>query len=258
MLIKAKSLKGYKLSGIDGDIGSVKEFFFDDKFWTIRYLVANTGNWLTGKEVLISPYFIQSVDYDREFVNVDLTKQQIKDSPPIENDAPISRQYEESYIQYYGTPTYWLGTGTWGMYPTLMRDHNQWELSRNENVEHSWNANLRSTKDVSGHNFQATDGEIGHVDDFVINDDTWTIRYLVLDTKNWLPGKKILISTEWIECISWDDSKVFLNLSRETIKHVPEYDEDAVISRDYEVKLHQHYNREGYWFNEPVTSGYTH
>lgn len=208
--------------------------------------------------MLISPYFIQSVDYEREVVNVDLTKQQIKDSPEKESETPISRQYEESYVSYYGTPSYWMGANMWGMYPYLMRDHNQWELNRDKpDLEQSWDANLRSTKDVSGHNFQATDGEIGHVDDFIINDDTWTIRYLVLDTKNWLPGKKILIATDWIECISWEESKVYLNLSRDTIKHVPEYDEDQVITRDYESQLYKHYNREGYWFNEPVISGYS-
>lgn len=256
MLIKAKTLKGFKLNGIDGEVGSVKEFFFDDKFWTIRYLVANTGNWFTNKQVLISPYLIQSVDYESEHVNVNLSKQQIKDSPSYENDLPVSRQYEESYASYYGTPFYWGGVNMWGAYPYLERNREKWNIS--ESFQESWEPNLRSTKDVSGHDFQATDGEIGHVDDFIINDETWTIRYLILDTNNWLPGKKVLISTQWIDSISWEDSKVYVNLSRETINKVPEYDEDMVLTRDYEAQLHRHYNREGYWFNEPVMSDYSH
>lgn len=256
MLIKAKSLKGYKLNGVDGDVGSVKEFFFDDKFWTIRYLVANTGNWFTNKQVLISPYLIQSVDYESELVNVNLSKQQIKDSPEYESDKPVSRQFEETYADYYGTPVYWGGAYMWGENAFLERDRERWS-TRNDYQE-SWDSNLRSTKDVTGHNFQALDGEIGEVDDFIINDDTWTIRYLILDTNSWLPGKKILISTQWIDRISWDEQKVYVNLSRETIKHVPEYDEDLVISREYENQLHNHYNREGYWISESAMSDYSH
>jgi uncharacterized protein YrrD len=255
MLIKAKTLKGYNLNGIDGEIGKVKEMYFDDKFWTIRYLVVTTGNWFTGKDVLISPYFIQSVDRDAELVHVDLTKQQIADSPSAESDKPVSRQYERTHINYYGTPVYWGGVSTWGMYPTAIRDRSLWNDEIDE--ANSWDPNLRSSKEVSGYNFQAVDGEIGYVHDFIINDDTWTIHYLVLDTSKWLPGEKILISTEWIERISWDNAKVYLDLSRETIKNVPEYDEDQVLSRDYETRLHQHYNRKGYWIGDPAYSDYS-
>jgi uncharacterized protein YrrD len=256
MLVKAKSLNGYTLNGIDGEVGSVKEVYFDDKFWTVRYLVVSTGNWLTGKKVLISPYFIQSIDYESELVDIDLTKQQVYDSPSWDEEKPVSRQYEELYSSYYGTPAYWYGTNIWGTYPYIVRDRTKWQ--EDKNIESPWESNLRSSKEVDGYNFQATDGEIGHVDDFIINDDTWTIRYVVLDTKNWLPGKKILISTQWIDRISWEDSKVYVDLARETIKNVPEYDEDEVITRDYESRLHQHYNREGYWLREPAFSDYSH
>ncbi|NJK93837.1 MAG: PRC-barrel domain containing protein [Bacteroidales bacterium] len=256
MLIKTKTLKGYKLNGIDGEIGKVKEFYFDDKYWTVRYLVAETGNWFTNRPVLISPYFITSVDYSSELVNIDLPKQRIYDSPSWDDDKPISRQFEESYNTYYGTPVYWAGANMWGAHPYLIRDKEKWGADTNR--ENNWDPDLRSSKEVSGYNFEATDGEIGHVEDFVINDENWAIRYLVLDTKNWLPGKKVLISTQWIDRISWDQSKVFVGLTRETIKHVPEYDEDEVISRDYESKLHQHYNREGYWVGETNIREYSH
>lgn len=256
MLIKAKTLKGYKLNGIDGEIGSVKEFFFDDKFWTVRYLVANTGNWLTNRQVLISPYFIQSVDTEAELVNISLYKQQIFDSPQWESDKPVSRQYEESYASFYGTPNYWGGTMMWGTYDVLLRDPKKWKV--NEGEKTSWDPNLRSTKDVEGHNFQALDGEIGHVDDFIINEDSWTIRYFVLETNSWFSGRKTLISTQWIDRISWEDKKVYINLSRETINHVPEYDEDKVLTREYENQIYNHYNREGYWHQEPNVSAYSH
>ncbi len=252
MLIKSKSLKGYKINAMDADIGRVKEFFFDDRFWTIRYLVVETGNWFNSKQVLISPYFIQTVDYESELVNVNLTKQQVADSPAYDSDLPVSRQYEEEYTIYYGTPYYWGSTNMWGSYPYIIRDRELWK--RDENKENSWNPNLRSSKEVLDYDFQAIDGEIGHVDDFIINDDTWTIRYLVLDTKSWLPGRKVLISTEWIDRISYDESKVFVDLSRETIRNVPEYNEDEVLTREHENVLHQHFNRQGYWVDTPAYS----
>jgi hypothetical protein len=105
---------------------------------------------------------------------------------------------------------------------------------------------------VSGYHIQAADGEIGHVEDFIIDDETWTIRYLRINTLNWWPGKKVLISPLWIQRVSWAESKVFVNLSREAIKKSPEYTEDFLLTRDYETALHQHYSRRGYWLDELV------
>jgi hypothetical protein len=107
-----------------------------------------------------------------------------------------------------------------------------------------------TTPTTAGHRIQARDGEIGDVEDFVIDDDTWAIRYLIVDTGNWWPGKKVLISTPWIERISWELSTVFINLTREAIKQGPEYTEEALITRDYKTRLHRHYNRQGYWADE--------
>lgn len=255
MLTDAKSILKYKLNSLDEEVGGVKEFFFDDKFWTIRYLVANTGSWLNKRQVLISPYFIGTVDHNLEFINVNLRKNEIENSPSIDTDKPVSRQYEESYYSYYGAPVYWGGPDAWGPTPALIRDRGQWKNDKSQ--EGSWDPNLRSTKDVTGHSIQASDGEIGHVDDFIIDDENFTIRYLVIDTKNFLPGKKVLISPEWIDRISWDDSKVFINLTRETIKNSPEFDEDEGITREYESRLFDHYRRKHYWVEEPVGSGYT-
>jgi len=138
----------------------------------------------------------------------------------------------------------------WGAYPTIMPDPEQWR--KPTQAEKAWDPHLRSTRDVSGHHIQAADGEIGHVEDFIIEDGTWAIRYLIIDTQNWWPGKKVLVSPHWIERISWSESKVFVNLSRETIKQAPEYSEDALLTRDYEAGLYRHYDRPGYWVDEPV------
>jgi len=102
MLNKVKTLKGYKLKCIDGEIGKVKEFYFDDHHWTIRYLVADTGNWLVGRQVLISPYALDGVNNEDQYIIINLTKNQIENSPSLDSDKPISRQYEKNYYTYYG------------------------------------------------------------------------------------------------------------------------------------------------------------
>ena len=250
MLSKAKTLKGYKLDSLDGEIGKVAEFYFDDRHWTIRYLVADTGNWLTDRQVLISPYALVAVIREEHHISIDLTKKQIEDSPSLNSDKPVSRQFEEDYYGYYGWPMYWNGPYVWGASPFVVRDREKREKSIQG--EKTWDPHLRSTHDVSGHNIQAIDGEIGHVEDFIIDDETWTIRYLIIDTGNWWSGKKVLVPPKWIERVSWSKSKVFVNLLRETIKQSPEYTEESLLTRDYETGLHRHYNRQGYWVDEPA------
>jgi uncharacterized protein YrrD len=250
MLSKAKTLKGYKLNSLDGEIGKVKEFYFDDRHWTIRYLVADTGNWLTGRQVLISPYALVAVIREKQHIGIDLTKKQIEDSPSLNSDKPVSRQFEEEYYGYYGWPMYWGGPYVWGSSPYVVRDREKWKKANQGGK--AWDSHLRSTHDVSGYHIQAADGEVGHVEDFIIDDETWAIRYLIIDTRNWWPGKKVLVSPQWIERVSWSESKVFVNVSRETIKQSPEYTEESLLTRDYETGLHRHYNRQGYWVDEPA------
>jgi uncharacterized protein YrrD len=250
MLNKAKALRGYALHCLDGEMGKVKEFYFDDKHWTIRYLVADTGDWLTSRQVLISPHALDAVVRDEQYIAVDLTRKQIADSPPLSSDKPVSRQFEEAYYKYFGYALYWGGPYMWGNSRYIVRDRDKWEESGQEG--RPWDPHLRSTHDVSGHHVQASDGEIGHVDDFVIDDETWAIRYLVIDTRNWWPGKKVLISPQWIERVSWAESKVFVTLLREAIRQSPEYREESLLSREYETALHGHYNRQGYWVDEPA------
>ena len=249
MLYKAKTLKGYKLESHDGEMGMVREFYFDDQHWTIRYLIADTGNWLTGRQVLISPYALGAVESEEQHIVIDLSKKQIEDSPSLDTDKPVSKHFEEAYHEHYGWPVYWAGPFMWGNYPYIARDPEK-RIGATQ-VEKAWDPHLRSTYDVTGHHIQAPDGEIGHVEDFIIDDETWAIRYLIIDTRNWWPGKKVLVSPHWIERVSWDESKVFINLPRETIKQSPEYTEESLLTRDYETGLHRHYNRQGYWVDEP-------
>lgn len=248
MLHKIKNIKGYKLDSLDGEIGKVKDFYLDDKYWTIRYLVADTGAWLTDKQVLISPYALVAINKENQNISVNLTKEQIENSPPLESEKLVSQQFEEDYYGYYGWPAYWGGGYMWGMYPYIIRDYAK--VKKDVGNAKEWDHHLRSTLGVSGYYIQATDEEIGHVDDFIIDDETWAIRYLVVATHNWWPGKKVLVSPQWIERISWNESKVFVKLTREMIKQSPEYSEEFLLTRDYETILHQHYNHQGYWVDE--------
>ena len=248
MLDKAKTLSGCKLRSLDGEIGKVKEFYFDDHHWAIRYLVADTGNWLADRLVLISPHSLSAVNKEQRYIAVNLTKKQIEDSPSWNSDKPVSRQLEKDYYGYFGWPAYWSGSSMWGPYSYL--PHEREEESNINSGGKAWDPHLRNSSTVRGYNIHAKDGEIGHVDDFIIDDETWAIRYMIVDTRNWWPGKKVLISPRWIERVSWEESKVFVNLLRETIKLSPEYTEESLLSRDYETKLHKHYVREGYWTAE--------
>jgi hypothetical protein len=254
MLNKAKTLKGYTLDSIDGEIGRVREFYFDDQHWVIRYLVAETGNWLLDRQVLISPYALVAVVHEDQQIAVDLTKKQIEESPSQDSDKPVSRQFEDAYYGFYGWPLYWGGPSLWGAYPFIMRDPEK----RDEYAkgEKTWDPFLRSTRDVTGHHIQAADGAIGSVEDFIIDDETWAIRYLIIDTRNWWPGKKVLVAPQWIERVSWIESKVFVNLTCETIRQSPEYKEESLLTRDYETELHRHYDRQGYWIDESNAQGH--
>lgn len=220
MLRQAKEFIGFKLRAQDGDIGKAIEFYFDDRFWAVRYLVADTGSWLSGRQVLISPYALTAPNDAERVLPVHLTKKQIEESPSLYTDQPVSRQYETQYNSFYGLSNYRYGSYAWGNSSYIVRDPD----ARKEMVlrEKAWDSNLRSSKDVIGHYIEALDGAIGHVEDFIIDEETWSIRYLVVDARNWWAGKRVLISPRWIERFSREESKIFVNLSQKAMKRSPE------------------------------------
>jgi uncharacterized protein YrrD len=253
MLTEFKTLKGFSIQNTEDEtIGNVKDIYFDDRHWTVRYVVANTGTWLTGRQVLLSPYALVAVNPDGKNIVADLTKKQIENSPSLDTDKPVSRQFEESYYGYYDWPQYWGGPNTWGYYPYIERNRGKWKDFTPDMKK--WDHHLRSSQEVAGYHIQAEDGELGHVEDFIIDEETWAIRYLVVNTSNWWAGKKVLVSPQWIDRVSWSEQKVVIGLYRETIKQSPEYTKESILTRDYEISLYGHYNRKGYWVNELVTS----
>ena len=256
MLRTAGDLKGVTIEAMDGDIGSIQDLYFDDRTWTMRYLVVDTGTWLPGRQVLISPFAFQPVP-GASRLRTTLTKDQIQNSPSIETDRPVDRQREIEFSQYYGYPYYWVGPYRWGdiASPTLPvavapsavdRDVQEMIAREHENAD----PNLRSAREVTGYYIQATDGDIGHVEDFLIDDETWAIRYCIVDTRNGLPGRKVLVSPEWIQRVSWEDSKVYVDLSKRHIEAAPEFDPSLPLEREHEERLLTHLGRAKYWERE--------
>src|SRR5450756_523331 len=181
MRYSVKDLKGYAIGATDDDIGKLDDFYFDDESWTIRYLVAETGNWLLNRKLLISPFAIGKADLSKEWFNVTVTKKQVEESPSIDTDKPFSRQQEASYLDYYGYPFYWSGASLWGPmpYPRLSGAAQRRNEEARAEREETNNVHLRSANEVTEYHIEATDGDIGHVEDFIIDGETWEIRYMV-------------------------------------------------------------------------------
>jgi hypothetical protein len=242
MLRSVKKLFEDKLGASDGEIGRVNDFYFDDQNWAVRYLVADTGSWMPGRLVLISPHAFGNVYQGGNILLVNLTRQQLENSPPIESHKPVSRQYEELYYRYYGWPFYWRGDRLWGLsafpiasVPTGRSPGNQ-STAKAEKQE-SDDPHLRSTKAIIGHQIQASDELVGHVTDFVVDDENWVIQHVVVDTRGWLSGKRVMISPSQIKCISWDESKLYLDLTKEVVLGSPIFDPAAFGIREHDPRI---------------------
>jgi uncharacterized protein YrrD len=254
MLRSGNDLRGLTIRATDDEIGTVDQFLFDDMSWTIRYMVVNTGGWLLRELVLISPRSIRGVAWELGQVDVSLTREQVENAPDIYADQPVSRQMEEQLARHYNYQPYWYGPGLWGGagvpfgvgagYTAAAMAAAAQEPAPQEAPK--GDPHLRSTREVKGYRIQCSDGEIGHVDDFIMDDETWGIRYLVIDTGGWLPGKQVLIAPHWAAAVSWDEQAVKVDLSREQVKDAPEFDPRR-LGRDEEQLLHSHYRRKGYW-----------
>lgn len=252
MLTTINRLIGFSLASFGEEFGKIKEFYFDDQFWSIRYAVVDTGNWLVGHKVLISPYSMIEVNTVSRHLVLSLSKKQVEDGPNLESHLPVSRQFEETYYDYYGWPLYWNGPYVWGGYPTIMRDPAAWTYTGE--MSKAWDPELRSSAEVTGYHVSTTNGDIGHVNDFVLDPETWAIRYLVVDTGAVFHGKQVLVSPHWIEHINFPAQIVKISLTQEQIHAAPEYNAETLLNRDYETLLHKYYGKKEYWLDsiEPV------
>ncbi len=256
MIFQLKKLTGCVLCARDGDIGQVEDFYFDDEKWTIRYIVADTAKWLLGRKILIPRVSLGAVHLDTDKLEIRLTKTQIENSPGIDAHKPISRQNEADLYDYYGYSYYWPGPNFTAPVPfpigmperkAPMAATEAKEIDAAQRKKDSEEPHLRSAAEVTGYYIHARDGDLGHVEDFLIDDESWTVRYVVVDTKNWWPGKKVLIAPQWITELRWGESIMRIDMSRESIKSSPEYDPALPLDRNYEQRLHEHHGRQKYW-----------
>jgi hypothetical protein len=268
MLRSTNDLEGFLIGATDGTIGHVKDFYFDDNRWVVRYLVAETGSWLSSRMVLISPIAIGKPDWFDRILPVSITRTQVKNSPDIDTDKPVSRQYEMEYFGYYGYyPYYWGASGLWGAsaYPdTLLAGvgraesaviphtvaADQARVAREVDRHKNDDQHLRSGNAIKKYHIEATDGDIGHVQGLLLDEETWAIRYLIVNTSNWWLGHQVLIAPAWIQNVNWTDRTVSVNLTRQAVKDAPPYDSAVALDRDEEIGLHKHHQREGYWASE--------
>jgi uncharacterized protein YrrD len=231
MLHSAKNLNGFAVRASDGEIGTIDDLYFDDERWVVRYLVVDTGSWLTGRKVLLSPHAFRQADWDGRSVLMNLTREQIENSPDIDTHQPVSRQKESELFRHYGYPYYWAGPYAWGlsMYPVLLEQEqleNENRTEHRQEAEQSQDRHLRSSNEVQGYTIHASDDSLGHLEDLLFDEEDWSVQLIVIDPRNWWPGKHVMVAPQRISAVNWDDKSVSIGMSRAEIESSPEYDPD--------------------------------
>jgi hypothetical protein len=239
MLIGVRGLFGWSIGAVDGDIGHVGDVYFDDRRWAVCYVVVDTGPWLVGRSVLVSPQSVDRVDRARQKLRTDLTRRQVALSPDVDSVKPVSRQHELELCHCYGFPSYAVTTAasvsltSSGLAPSAVTGR----------VPH-----LRSARAITGYYVHALDGEVGHAEDFLVDEESWALRHLVVSVGTWWPGRKVLVPAGWIAAISWGAGAVAVSLPAEVVRLAPDYDPAVRITPAYEARL------SGYYGPAPFTS----
>ena len=264
MLNAISSLTGFEIKATDGTLGTVSDFLFDDSTWKVRWMVVDTGRWLTGRKVLVHPSAVIAAEYGARELRVGLTKAQVEDSPDIRQDSPVSQQMQSNLYNYYGGDPLWGGGMFGGAYdgsmygggmgaiasplsaPAYFGTAAVKEAERGDADIDQRDPHLRSIAEVSGYHVHASDGDIGHIQDFLIDNVSWGVRYLIVDTSNWWVGQHVLISPYAVKSVDWSERHVRLDLTREKIKSSPSWNPDDTINGEFERRLHNHYDWPGY------------
>lgn len=257
MLCSTQELDGVELGASDGSMGAVREIFFDDRDWVVRHLVVDTGGWLSGRSVLISPHAIAGFDRDARVVQVRLTRAQVEAAPGMETDMPLSRQREAVLYDYYGYPYYWGGGGLWGtmdvpmggglmgpvtLPPPAFAAADRSATGRPEATgSEGEDAHLRSSAQVIGYDVEARDGDIGHINDFLFDELTWQIRWVVVDTHNWLPDRLVLVSPSAVEKIDWEGRRAVFRVTRAAVEASPPYIRGAALTDEHVRHVQRHF-----------------
>lgn len=257
MLFSINDTLGYRIHATDGEIGKVADLYFEDLSSRVRYVVVDTGGWLSSRKVLLAPPALGPLEPEERRIASPLTKEQIRSSPDVASDKPVSRQEEEALHRHYGWSPYWAGVTGYGLAPywgglglahtALPKHQNRLEQEIAEAEAARADPHLRSAREVIGYYVDAVDGEVGHVEDLLVEPDEWAIRFLVIDTRNWLPGRRVLVAPDWLRRVDWSEQKIVVDLTRHQIEAGPEYDPAMTVDRAYQEALYQHYARLPYW-----------
>lgn len=239
-LCSLNELTGYALHATDGDVGHLEQVYFDDQSWQVRYLVASTGGWLLGREVLLLPGMVQKFDHEEQRIDLNITREQIQQAPPVDEHKPVSRYYEEAYFQHYDWEPYWDLDPLLGGFPVTPPPGKPAAEPPAEPKE----PHLRSSAELLGYDIHTASGDVGAIVDLVLEVPGWTLRYVQVKTGTWLVGKKRLIACAWLDDIDWSAREVSTVLSRESIERAPAYDPGRLINREYEIALYKHYGRD--------------
>lgn len=247
MLQYLHELKQFKLEARDGTIGRIKDFLFDEKQWTVRYMVADTGTWLPGRTILISPVSLGTPDWDHKRFEVKLSKEQVENQPALDADAPVSRQHERAWFKTYRYPYYWAGAYyPWGFavepYALFSAASDYAEEDEEEGDPH-----LRSVETIRSYKVAAKNDTFGHVEDLVMDDATWSIRYIQIETRKWLPGELVLLSPEWFSRFDWEHGTLDCELTRDTIEKIPKLKRGMPVNRAFETALFEHFDTPAWW-----------
>ncbi len=247
MLQSIKHFINFDIQAQDGALGHVYDFYFDDIQWKVRYLVVSTGRWLPGRKVLLSPEALAGIDPMQQYLSLDLSKEQIKRSPDVESDLPVSKQQEKKIRSYYAWPAYW----TAGFNPILasyapIDAGMQGEVS-SPHQQSLGDHHLRSAREIMDYQLGAVDGEMGRIDDLIVDIEDWQVQYMVVHTGTWMSGKQVLMALEWVQNISWDKHQVTVDVTQDQVKNSPIYDPHAPVNREYEVRLYDYYGRPNPW-----------
>ncbi|MEO7065676.1 MAG: PRC-barrel domain-containing protein [Rhodanobacter sp.] len=264
MLSTVKHLRNYAIHTTDGAIGHVRDVYFDDHSWVVRYLVVETSGLRPVRKVLISPISVTSVDAMKRVLTLSITRQQVEDSPGIDTDKPLSRGHERSVLGYYGYPYYWdaeglRGTGSFSSALLNMSErgmatppHGAADIERAQEIQEAGlgsdaDIHLHSCREVAGYRIEAADGRMGQVAGFLLEESTWAIRYLVVNTSKWWSDHDVLVAVQWISNVRWLDNTVTVALTCQAVKDSPAYDPERAMGREQEAALFEHYGRDAYW-----------
>ncbi len=253
MLVVPTAIHGYDIEAQDGAIGTVVDFLFDDRSWQCRWVVVDTGDWLNSRKILLHPSALGIVDHDQKYIPVELTRQKVEGSPGLSNHKPVSMQAETAHYEYYGWDPFW-GSGLYGYSdannfsgpPRYFGDPELVPAARHASHDETSDPHLRSISEVTNYGVHATDGDIGHVENMLVDDESWGVRYLIIDTSNWWFGTRVLISPFSVREIRYEGSRILLTMTKAVVKGSPAWDPLNQIEREEQKRLHAYYGWPGY------------